>query len=165
MEDVNRAVSASKYAPLGHRGQHMLRPHTNFNPPANWREYCEEANKNTILGIQIETIPACELIDDIVGTDGVDMIYFGPGDLSAEMGYLNGLSDPAIMEVVTKIGTACKQKGKIAAAHGGSYIPELVSMGINVIGYAAELRLLLNGAEYYVREARKSFEQLKADQI
>jgi len=156
MEDIRTAVVRTKYPPLGRRGLHLLRPHTDFNPPADAPEFCRQANDKLILAIQIETVAAAALIDEIAATEGVDMLYVGPGDLSAEMGHFKQLTHPDVRDIVARVGRACQEHNKLAGSHGRlEDVSELARMGIRAIGYGAALRLFWEGAETFINRARE----------
>ena len=49
-------------------------------------EYIREANDETFISLQIETIEGVKNHRDIIGTDHADAIFLGPGDLSVNFG-------------------------------------------------------------------------------
>ena len=155
MEDVHRAVELSKYTPLGKRGVHFLRPGTNFSPPADWNAFCKEANETLITAVQIETVEAAEIVDQIAATEGVDMLYIGPGDLSMNLGIPGQATHPRILEIMSRVGRSCKDHGKIAARHIGSteVLGQLAPLGFSVFGYSAAAGLLFDGTVAMVERA------------
>lgn len=155
MDHVREAVEASKYAPLGRRGMHMLRPHTNFLPPTDKPAYCAEANASLLTILQIETVDALGQVEAIAATDGVDMLYIGPTDLSADMGHHGGLDHPETMAAAARIAKACAAAGKPAGCHveRPDQIAAALEMGFSMIGYAGALRLLMSGAKTFCDEA------------
>ena len=158
LDYVKEAVAQSKYTPVGQRGMHFMRPHTEFDPPSNAVDYMEQANKNLITAIQIETMEAAERMDEIAALDGVDMLYLGPGDLSASMGLPGQPGHPRVWEVTQRIIEVCRKHGKIPAGHLGGVAdaPKAVAMGMNVVAYAASIRILINGATQHVTDLRNA---------
>src|SRR6202044_318508 len=79
------AVAASRYSPMGRRG---MCPTVRSGGYAleNWSEFVRAANRNVMVIPLIESRKAVENIEDILAVEGVDVIHFGPGDLSADMG-------------------------------------------------------------------------------
>ena len=156
MEDVVLAVNASKYPPMGLRGLHFLRPHTEFNPPVKPAEYMKEANRSLITAIQIETREAVDMMDDIASANGVDMLYIGPGDLSTAYGHLGVMNTELILETAEKVIQTCRKHGKLAAMHLGDTesLPELYRMGYRFFGRAAALRMFWEGASAYLDRAK-----------
>ena len=153
MDDVHLAVEHSKYPPLGRRGVHLLRPHTRFNPPAERFKYMDECNRTLITAIQLETTAAGEIAEEIIATEGVDMIYVGPADLAANLGDCDSPEDK-IRQIQTRAARACRQHGKIAGSHCTlEDIEWLRGEGFAVFGYAAATKLLIEGAERFTRRA------------
>ncbi|MCC6804193.1 MAG: hypothetical protein IT319_15030 [Anaerolineae bacterium] len=85
-DDARRLVDEAKFAPIGQRG------FSNATRAANYgavpiHQYAELANRETLLILQIETREALDNIDAIAAVPGIDMLFFGPGDLSQSLGY------------------------------------------------------------------------------
>lgn len=147
LEEVQLAVQSSKYPPVGRRGAHFTRPHTEYSNPPDMGAYMEQANRNLLTIIQIETLPAVGLIDEIAAMPGVDMLYLGPGDLSIAMERPGEIAHPDIIAVVEQVGAACRQHGKIAGCHFGNpeVLPEYKRLGVRFVGYGAAVRMLQAG--------------------
>ena len=157
IDDVRRAVALTKYPPIGQRGAHLLRPHTDFVVPDDSPAFYQAANASLLTAIQIETPESAEIADQIAAVDGVDMLYFGPTDLAANLGAADA-SDPRIKQIIVKIGKAARAHGKIAGAQVGPIdsATELVELGFSFFGYRAGLVLLADGARGFVDRARKA---------
>ncbi|MBN1908828.1 MAG: hypothetical protein JW818_03740 [Pirellulales bacterium] len=155
MEEVRQAVAMTKYPPLGCRGVHLYRPHVGFASQVDSKCVFAEANASIITAIQIETPEAVELVDQIAGTVGVDMLYVGPGDLGALLACGGNSSDAEIAEVMARVGRACREHGKIAGCHVGSVesAAKWIALGFQFIGAWAAVRLLFHGAEAYIAQA------------
>ena len=158
MDDVLEAVEASKYPPLGQRGVHMMRPHTDFQPPTDKVAYCQQANASLLTILQIETLDALGQVEQIAKADGVDMLYVGPSDLSADMGHFGGLDHPETTAAAQRIAKACIAAGKPCGCHveRPDQIAGAVKMGFNMIGYAGALRLFMSAANAFCADARQS---------
>jgi 4-hydroxy-2-oxoheptanedioate aldolase len=79
-EDAARFVRAVKYPPRGSRSWGPYRAQLNFIG-----DYVSQANGWTIACCQIETKGASDYLDEILSIEGIDMICFGPNDLSAAL--------------------------------------------------------------------------------
>jgi 2-keto-3-deoxy-L-rhamnonate aldolase RhmA len=158
MDEVRLAVEMTKYPPVGRRGVHMLRPHTQFQPPADSFDYMESANRTLLTAVQIETPQAAAMVEEIAATDGVDMLYIGPVDLKTNLNFCNGdNADEKLKQCSEQTAKACKKHGKIAGHH--CRIEEIASLhrlGFSVLGYAAAARLLATGAEDFIKRAGKA---------
>ena len=80
LEEVEAFVRAVKYPPRGLRSWGPYRAKLGFD-----EDYFTGANGFTIACPQIETKGALEQIDEILALDGVDMVCFGPNDLSVAL--------------------------------------------------------------------------------
>lgn len=112
-EQAQALVDAVRYPPEGQRGVGMLGARaTNFgrNP-----KYMAEANNGICLLVQIETRVGLSNMDAILAVDGVDGIFFGPADLSADFGHIGQPGHPevrdAILEGLAKARAAGKGAG------------------------------------------------------
>ena len=63
-------------------------------------DYLTEANAQTCLLVQAESVAAIENLDAIANTDGVDGVFFGPADLSASMGHVGNAGHPNVQAVI-----------------------------------------------------------------
>ena len=84
--DAEAVVKGVKFPPLGERGLAGDR-WCNWNlGDGNLAESVAEANDNTVVGVQIETVEGAENLDAILAVEGVDFVFLGPTDLSAAIG-------------------------------------------------------------------------------
>jgi 2-keto-3-deoxy-L-rhamnonate aldolase RhmA len=109
-DDVQRAVRAAKYPPMGERGSCGNTRATRHSAiPAV--EYYPSANRETIVMPIIEEIEAVERIDEVLSVEGVDMIWVGAADLSASMGLENQHKHPDVMAAMDRVCNAAKKRG------------------------------------------------------
>lgn len=78
------------------------------------REYLLSANDNVKVCVQIESRRAVENIEDIAGVDGIDMLFIGPNDLAASMGYtaFEHANTPEVQEASAKVLRVGLEAGK-----------------------------------------------------
>jgi len=78
------------------------------------------ANEETVVVVQIETMDGIEHADEIIATDGVDVVFLGPTDLSVALGVpgqgKHEIVLDAIEAITKKIVAAGKVSGTIARA-------------------------------------------------
>ena len=98
-------VRFARYAPLGSRGVGLARAH---GYGARFQEYLETANDNVAVIVQAEHVDAVKNIDAIVEVPGVDAIQLGPYDLSASLGKMGLIDDPAVTDAIERITEACR---------------------------------------------------------
>lgn len=156
-EQAELLVKYSKYAPMGDRGVSLSRPHTDFKK-VNGREYMDAANRNTILMCQIESRKGVEHIEEIIGTEGIDIAFVGPNDLSQDMGVLGDYGNPLMVEAYEKILSAAKAAGKATGIHFGKKEPLVpwIKAGYQMNMCGNDVSFLMNGAKSsleYLEEA------------
>jgi 4-hydroxy-2-oxoheptanedioate aldolase len=102
-EDIEFAVRAIKYPPVGIRSAGVMRP-------ANWgvgwpsAEYYAWANENTIVMALVEDQEGIENLDEILSVDGLDAVVIGYGDLSLTTGHPGNRYHPEVADL-GKLGT------------------------------------------------------------
>lgn len=121
-EQAKMLVDCTKYAPLGHRGVSLSRPHTDFKKVSG-AEYMPTANDETILMCQIESRKGVENVEEIIAVDGIDVAFIGPNDMTQDYGILGQFTHPDIVAAFEKIIAAAKANGKWAGAHFGGAAP------------------------------------------
>jgi 2-keto-3-deoxy-L-rhamnonate aldolase RhmA len=97
-EDAKRAIKICKYPPAGVRGAAGV---VRANRFGDYTDYFERANDEICMIMQIETREALGKIEEIAAVDGVDAIFFGPGDIAADFGYLGNSAHPEVREAIT----------------------------------------------------------------
>jgi len=118
--DGKAVVDSVKYPPTGKRGLFAGRP-ARYGVQ-DMAEYVKEANEETFVGLQIETLEGLENQDEIIATEGADLIFLGPGDLSSSFGVHGQPTHPKVIETIEglteKILAAGKHVGTITADAG-----------------------------------------------
>ena len=146
--EARRAVAASRYAPEGNRGMcpscHDAR-YTLKTFPAHMKSRNREA---MIIPI-IETSKGVDKIEEIVAVDGMDIIHFGPGDLSADMGIDITTEAHRLQPAWERVRDAARAAGKWTLVPSGfgfegadSYISamELLQMQVMLTDNVARFR-------------------------
>lgn len=110
-EKARDLVKAVKFPPLGDRGLDNAGFDSDFRINPNSFEYCEWANRETYLVLQIETPEAVENVEEIAAVPGVDLLFVGPGDLGLRY-HLAGDTDGAMLEAaIVRVAAAAKANG------------------------------------------------------
>ena len=89
------------------------------------------------------TVEDPEIMDDleaIAGLEGIDMIFFGPGDFSQAIGAPCQWDNPRIAEARKRVAEVCVAHGKFAGTVGGLVnMQELLDMGYRFISLGADV--------------------------
>ena len=102
-EEARAAVAACRYPPGGIRGAAGGTRATSYGADM---EYYGRAADELLVIVQIETPEAVENTAAIAAVDGVDVVFVGPRDLSAQIGKLNRFEDPELRALITRIEDA-----------------------------------------------------------
>ena len=110
-------VQAARFAPLGSRGVNPYVRAAGFTAGANW---FSEANERTCVVVMVEGREGLERIDEILRTEGVDMIFVGPFDLSQSLGVPGEIRHPLVIEAIQTIIRATAALGVAV----GIFVPD-----------------------------------------
>jgi len=108
-EEARRAVAATRYPPRGMRGFASASRASRYGRIKDYYARCEE---EICVLVQAETRQALGHLEAIAGVDGVDGVFVGPGDLSADMGYLGQPGHPDVVAVIDDAIARIKARGK-----------------------------------------------------
>ena len=115
-EEARELVKACRYAPAGSRSWGALR--TMLARP----EYSATMGDRVVVAAMIETAAAVENLDEILDTEGLDMIVVGQSDLAVSYGLhpAKGRKDPGHVERLQRIGKGCRDRCLHATVNCGS---------------------------------------------
>lgn len=85
-EQARALVRETKFPPLGERGVSVITRAARFGF-SDRKRYLREANRETILAVQLETREAAENAEAIAEVPGVDLVFIGPADLAQSYGH------------------------------------------------------------------------------
>lgn len=148
-EQARAVVAAVKFPPLGRRSVSSVFASYGFQPvPA--AKALPALNETTMVVLQIESVEGLDNVDDIVATEGVDMILVGTNDLLADMGLPGQFTHKRVEEAFSRIVAACKKRWVAVGIGGLSGHPALVSslidMGCTFISVGGDLGFLASAA-------------------
>jgi 4-hydroxy-2-oxoheptanedioate aldolase len=151
-------VRACRYAPEGVRGMGGYGARvTQFGAIP---DYGTTANAQICVLVQAETRTAIENLDDILAVDGVDGVFIGPADLSADMGFPENPNAPEVQAVIadaiTRIAAAGKAPGIITLSldQAKTYLDlgaTFVAVGIDTVILANAARTLSKDAKALIK--------------
>lgn len=101
-------VTWCKFAPRGMRGMNTSGWDSRYTHKTQ-QQFAADANRDHLIGVQIETSGALDDVEKIAAIDGVDYLFLGPSDLSQSLGYLGQITHPVIWDAIDKISAACKR--------------------------------------------------------
>ena len=110
-EEACELVRWAKFAPLGERGFAGDNADAGYGT-SDVAAYVEAANRETFLCPMIESPMALRRARAIAEVEGVDMLFFGPGDFSVLSGIRGPLDHPAVMDACEEACAAALAAGK-----------------------------------------------------
>jgi 2-keto-3-deoxy-L-rhamnonate aldolase RhmA len=140
-EQVRALAGAARWRPLkGRRLQEALRDPNVLEPEL--RSYLEARNEDTILIVNVESVPAIESLDEILSVPGLDCILIGPHDLSCSLGIPEQYRHPRFDEAVRSIFHKARAHGIGAGIHFWQGMDQEVAWaraGANLIMHGSDL--------------------------
>lgn len=146
MEDIRKVIEYGKYYPLGQRGVAGQRANAFcFDMGGSLTNWFANANEETLLIPQCETIGCLGAIDQVAGTDGIAGIFIGPYDLSTAMGIPGQFDDPEFRKAVEQIRDACHHHGKFVMIYcdGEESAEKYLGMGIDSVTVGLDVSILV----------------------
>ena len=150
-EDAERLVCAVKYPPRGTRSWGPYRAQLGASG-----DYVGGANAWTIACPQIETRGALDELDDILALEGVDMVCFGPNDLSAALLGRFDIEAPEIKEAMDLVLRKCRENKVMAFvfANTPKYARPLVDAGWDMVAAGTDLGWFSTAANDVIRQLK-----------
>jgi 4-hydroxy-2-oxoheptanedioate aldolase len=130
VEDAETFVKAVKYPPRGLRSWGPYRARLDYE----W-DYFTTANNWTIACPQIETKGALDQLDEILALDGVDMVCFGPNDLSVALTGRLDIHAPEVRDAMNLVLSKCREMSVMGLifANDTEYAKPLVAAGWDIV--------------------------------
>jgi len=137
-KQTERVVKYAKYSPEGIRGMAMPRAST-------WGmdggDYTRVENEETLVIVQCENAACLKEIDAVAQVPGLDLIFFGPYDMSQSLGIPGQIRHPLMLDAEKRILNAAKNAGIAAGLFVNSLDDarraredgwKLIAMGVEV---------------------------------
>jgi 2-keto-3-deoxy-L-rhamnonate aldolase RhmA len=139
--DARRIAGAFHYPPMGHRSWGGPPVLYGYQPPAT-AEAQAAMNAEILTIVMLESPEAIRNADAIAAVPGVDVLFIGTSDLTAELGISGQMGHVKVIEAYQTVGEACHKHGKTLGM-GGVYDEE------NAARYVAMgARFLLSGSDH-----------------
>ncbi len=152
-EEARRAVAAIHYPPRGTRGVAAMHRASRYGFA---RGYLGAASDTLFLIVQAETKEALAAVEEIAAVEGVDAVFFGPGDLAASMGKLGQAGDAEVTAAIDAAAAKVRAAGKVAGvlAASADLAERHVRNGYHFVSVANEAAMLFTAAETSARNHR-----------
>jgi 4-hydroxy-2-oxoheptanedioate aldolase len=150
VEDAEAFVQAVKFPPRGNRSWGPYRARLGHDG-----DYFTTANDWTIACPQIETKGALDSLDEILALDGVDMVCFGPNDLSVALTGRLDIHAKEVKDAMTLVLRKCREMSVMGLifANDVDYAKPLVAACWNVVAVGTDAGWFSKAAADMKREA------------
>lgn len=108
--EAARAVSYTKYSPVGDRGLAGMRTF-DYGLTKPLSESVQDLNDRVLNMIQFEDVKALDHLDEILDIPGVDVLFVGPNDLAQSLGFPGQPNHPDVVKVADQVIAKCKNAG------------------------------------------------------
>lgn len=152
LDDARQVVRMTRFFPTGRR------PVDGGNADAGYcnvefKKYLSEANDQRFVAVQIEDPEPLDELDEIAALDGIDMLFFGPGDFSHGIGAPGEWDNPELIKARKLVVETALRHGKFAGTTGDiSTLKELVDMGYRFINLGADVLALNEYCKHILTE-------------
>jgi 2-keto-3-deoxy-L-rhamnonate aldolase RhmA len=141
-------VAASRYAPMGLRGNGGLSAATDFETGGTVAERRAFANRQVFVTVMIETAAAFDDLDAIAAMDGIDALTLGPADLAQDLGVFGAPDQARILdEKRNLILEAARRHGKTCAmlVSSAEQAEQWRKAGALLLAYSSDAEMLHGG--------------------
>ncbi|MGP3208554.1 4-hydroxy-2-oxoheptanedioate aldolase [Serratia marcescens] len=154
-EQARDAVRATRYPPHGVRGVGSA-----LARASRWNrvpDYLQQADEQMCVLVQIETREAVKNLDAILQVEGVDGVFIGPADLSADMGFAGNPQHPEVQrtidDAIARIRAAGKAPGILMA--NKALAQRYLEAGALFVAVGVDTTLLARAAEALADEFKQ----------
>ena len=144
--EARAMVKLVKFPPLGERSAGGALSHYQYRSfPIT--ETNAAMNGATSLVVMLETVAALENVEEIIATDGVDMLLVGSNDLCGEMGISGQYDHPRLAAAFERAIAAARKVGKHVGVGGvaarDDLMTKFVRMGARYVSTGTDLSFLI----------------------
>ena len=146
VEEAEKAVAATRYPPHGVRGVSGATRATKFG---RITDYVSRVEDETTVLLQLETRMAVEQAEAIAAVDGVHGIFFGPGDIAADIGKVGKPMDPEVWELIKPAAKKLIDKGVPVGTLvlDPTFVAELLNEGFTFVACGTDASLLAKASD------------------
>ncbi|KAL6798256.1 Pyruvate/Phosphoenolpyruvate kinase-like domain-containing protein [Trichoderma sp. SZMC 28012] len=116
--DAQAAVSITKYPPQGKRSMTGQLPLFSLQQTPIPVVVEKTNSEGSTVILMIETLESIKNIDEIAGTEGVDLLLIGSNDLSIELGVPGQFDSQIFRGALETVSGACKRHNKVMGLAG-----------------------------------------------
>ncbi len=155
--EAQAAVGATRYPPHGVRGV------AGSMRGSQWgriTDYAARAAEETIVILQLETLAAMEVADQIAAVDGTDGVFFGPADIAADMGMLGQPMHADVWAKIMPVAQRLMDQGMPVGTlvTDANMAVDLLNKGFTFVAVATDAGLLAKAADGLLAQVKSGIE-------
>ena len=138
LEEAKEIAHTVRFHPIGRRpvdGGNADGLYCRFD----FKEYIKFANQNRLIIVQIEDPEPLSQLDEICQVEGIDMIFFGPGDFSHAIGHSAEFDHPEIHRVRKLVVETAHKYGKFAGTVPLPSLKQCYEEGFDFVNCGADV--------------------------
>jgi 4-hydroxy-2-oxoheptanedioate aldolase len=154
--EAEAVVQGARFYPQGERGVHPYARSARYGAiPAE--RYFVESRERTLVAVQLEGLEGLENLGDIVATEGIDVVFVGPYDLSQSLGVPGQVNSPLVLARIDEIVTEVRASHKATGIYADNVedARRWRDKGIQFVGVGFDVRILLRAYQAMVDALRK----------
>jgi len=147
-ETARAVVRATRFPPIGTRPVPPVFPHFGRRAIPQADAIAALSDRCVVIAL-VETAAGLDAVEAIAGVPGVDVVFLGMSDLSADLGIAGQKDDPRLWLAAERLHAACRSAG-VRAGIGGLVAPEqyarAIGMGFSYVSAVHDATLLASAA-------------------
>lgn len=153
-DQAEKIVKATRYPPDGFRGMGSVMARS-----GRWGaidKYPATANKEICVVAMIETRKGLDNLEEILTVDGIDAVFFGPNDLSADLGVIDDVLNPIVVNAIKsgiETSVKCKKTCGVLTLNL-EMLKEYADSGARMLGVGLDSLILLNSGRNLLARAK-----------
>ncbi|APE43502.1 4-hydroxy-2-oxo-heptane-1,7-dioate aldolase [Sulfitobacter alexandrii] len=146
VEEAEKAVASTRYPPRGTRGFSGASRATKFG---RITDYATQVERETTVLLQVETAAAVDRAEEIGAVDGVHGIFFGPGDIAADMGKVGKPMDEDVWSLIRPAAEKLMAQGVPVGTlvQDPAFAADLLREGFSFVACGSDAVLLARAAD------------------
>ena len=155
LAEAREIVHWTRFAPLGRR------PVDGGNADGlycrlDFKEYLRFANANRMVVVQIEDPEPLSELDLICQVEGIDMLFFGPGDFSQAIDHPGEFGHPEIARVRRMVVETAHKYGKFAGTVSSPSVAEVFAEGYDFVNCGSDVAAMLSAVDKGLAQAKEA---------
>lgn len=156
VEQVEECVATAKWHPL--KGEYLTRAVTEgVFPSERTREYLAARHAESIVIIGIESEPAYERLEAILGVGSIDGIFVGPNDMTTSLGIPDEVTNPIYLDVLKGVIARSEAHGVPVMIHQQTVDTSTtaIELGARFVLHSTDARFMQIAMQEHMAELRQ----------